>query len=863
MNLLKSPFHIKKGNFSVFRDDTGMIIENKSSSLGILILPRIIFSGKNKGKEIKVSFEGSILTGTSAQFKLVNKKRKIIFEAELNTISYFDKVTRASMPSIAIMPHTKVRISSINLEFGTSFFDEIKETFTGNILLMAPGYPTLRNKYGHGFIHTRVKAYQNLNWNFNVTVVHEEKYTQFYSFEGVTVCKTSYYNMRRILQDKKYDKILIHFFSEKFSQILDGSDTSKTKIYLYSHGGDMIYRDINKMIAPYFEQPKEFELYQENHFKKFDKIVEKYNEKKNVKWIFVTPWAQKRSEETNNIKYKNSIAIPCLIDEKQFKFIKKKPDLRKKIFILRKFDNVNTYSIDIDVRVILELSRRPFFKDLEFNIYGEGSEQERLLAPIKDFDNINIYKYFLTHEEMANAHAKNGIALFATRYDTQGVSACEAAMSGLVVISSVNPGVQQVINPELDTLCDTENYIQYADKIEELYNDENKFLELSQQMHDFVVSKCGYEHTIQKELNMFEDEIKVNILPPFKEPAPDNEIILTIAIPSYNVEKFIRNTVYSLINHKEAHKIEILIISDGSTDNTVTIGQELVDLTTVNSRSIVKLINKENGGHGSTINTGIELAKGKYFKLLDGDDYFDTKALEKLINYLENETSDLVLNNYVEDWTITTTMNSVRHYEFMNPGWQYQVEQLTYPSYGFTTWGPLLSTSTFRTKMLQDAGFKISEHCFYVDMELNFFAFIETQTITYYPLDLYIYQLGSPFQSVSKESFKRNYKHHEKITLRIVNQFYNRKHTISSEKRKYLFNFIIVPLVEGQYFLTTEYFNTKKPFMDFDRELKRHPEIYNDSRVLKKRITLLRKTNGRFFKVISALSKLRQFLKRK
>ena len=101
-------------------------------------------------------------------------------------------------------------------------------------------------------------------------------------------------------------------------------------------------------------------------------------------------------------------------------------------------------------------------------------------------------------------------------------------------------------------------------------------------------------------------------------------------------------------------KVEVLIINDGSKDNTAEIGRELERLTTIDGKSIVKLVDKPNGGHGSTINKGIELARGKYFKLMDGDDYFDTLELMKLIQKLENETADIILTNYVEDSSISS-----------------------------------------------------------------------------------------------------------------------------------------------------------------------------------------------------------------
>lgn len=108
--------------------------------------------------------------------------------------------------------------------------------------------------------------------------------------------------------------------------------------------------------------------------------------------------------------------------------------------------------------------------------------------------------------------------------------------------------------------------------------------------------------------------------------------ILTISIAAYNVEKYIGKTLDSLINDDVMDKIEVLIENDGSTDNTAGIANEYVK----NYPNTFKLINKQNGGYGSTINRSIKEAQGKYFKQLDGDDFLDTENLRKLVFFSEH-----------------------------------------------------------------------------------------------------------------------------------------------------------------------------------------------------------------------------------
>ena len=134
--------------------------------------------------------------------------------------------------------------------------------------------------------------------------------------------------------------------------------------------------------------------------------------------------------------------------------------------------------------------------------------------------------------------------------------------------------------------------------------------------------------------------------------------VLTIIIPSYNVENTLRETVESCLipdmNLREM--IEVLIVNDGSTDGTLQLAE---DLEKENS-GIIKVWDKKNGGHGSTINVGIDNCEGKYLKVVDGDDLLNTAALNELIKKLINTNVDAVMTNFKQLFMSTNSFKTIK-----------------------------------------------------------------------------------------------------------------------------------------------------------------------------------------------------------
>lgn len=814
-----------------------LVIENKSDDFAKVIFFKPIMV-RRKNFSLTVNIDS--IEGEQPIIKLLSVRLKCYEEIKPNSTYFWDVTPFGTFIALKVAPHSKFIIKAIKYKIGESRKKDLETKFnSGNkILMIVPMYPSNDNKYSCAFLHSRIKAYRKRGLDVDLAVVnHTEQYHYYYKYDGVEVNNISYNDIREILQIKKYDKILIHFLSEEYAQILDATDLSETEVVIYSHGADNLYRDRNIFETKYFS-PKYVPTQEEiKKFDKLDKIISRYNQMKNFTFVFVSLFAKNRSEKLIGIKYNNYKIIPCVIDESIYKYKKKDIKQRFKICMIRSFHNLNSYSIDTNVKTILALSKKSIFHNLEFAIYGKGEMHDILLAPIKDFPNVKIYNEFLSFEEMADMYSKNGISLFATRYDTQGVATLESAMCGTIPITSYGTGISCYLDESIGNFTDATDYNAMADLIENLVLNPSLFSKMSEAVHKSVLKNCSEKDTIEKELKFLKRKsIKRELI---KQKALDEKPLLTIAIPAYNCDKFLYNTVYSLIDHDYNNRVEILIINDGSKDDTAKIGKELEKIS-----PSVRLIDKENGGHGSTINVGIKEAKGKYFRLLDGDDYFITDAFVKYLLRLEKETADIVLTNYIEDFSIDAFKNPKLLYSNMEPYQLYDFELLTYSGYGFEGFGPLLSTSTYKTNNLRSLNFDIDHHCFYVDMEYNFMGAVSASTVIYYPLNIYCYYLGRAGQSMAPESMKRNYLNHEKVTMRLVKEYSAIKDSLPKYKQKYIVNRLIIPMVAAQYYIAIETVKTRKAFNSFDKKLKNYKEFYNNETIVGRKIKLHRLTNG-------------------
>jgi len=698
---------------------------------------------------------------------------------------------------LVLQAESSISLSDIKVETfaeKTSLIDEVSHQ--PDVLVIVPDYPSLNNLYNCAFAHSRNKEYVNNGIKVQVAAISQSNWYQtVYEHDGVSVFKGSHKDLKDLLSRKQYKVIITHFVDENLYSIFDGY-ISNEKLIFICHGPETVFRYLVNVTRPYFT-PAFKEPIQNDLFDLKEKYVKKYSQMDNVEWVFVSDWLKEFSEEQLNIKFKHSRVINNIINEELFPYSPKTADDRRKILIIRKFDNICQHSLDQVVLAILHLSRKDFFKDLEFEVYGDGNFYETLIEPILQFDNVHLHRTFIPNNKISSVHAKSGILLIPSRHDAHAVAMGEGASSGLVVVGSrVTSNPFFMNESENHTLADAEDYKELAGIIERLYNNPDEFLEISQRLSNDTRNNYCKSNTVAKEIKLIKTKLEeFSTMKPLNKKPSENPT-LTIAIPSYNVEKYIGKCINSILIAENIEDIEILVINDGSTDKTAEICAEYERI----SNGIVKLINKENGGHGSTINTAIKLAKGKYFRLVDGDDWVDAENLSKLVEIMKNSSTDIILTKGSYEYIETALLEDIIKYDNLVEGNVYHFDDLTFKGYGFATYGPLLTTGNYRTELLQKAGFTISEKKPYVDMEFNAFSLQLIDTIEYHNLDIYRYLIGREGQTISRDFWKRKYKDHLYIIFNILDKIVP-SDEFSAGKKSYIYKNIIAQMVDSQIFM--------------------------------------------------------------
>lgn len=116
---------------------------------------------------------------------------------------------------------------------------------------------------------------------------------------------------------------------------------------------------------------------------------------------------------------------------------------------------------------------------------------------------------------------------------------------------------------------------------------------------------------------------------------------ISIIIPVYNVEKFLKQSVESAINQTYKN-LEIILVDDGAKDSS---GKMCDEYKKKDER--IKVVHKENGGLSTARNAGLDVATGKYIMFLDADDFFEPNSCEVLYNEIEKLEADYVIGNYI------------------------------------------------------------------------------------------------------------------------------------------------------------------------------------------------------------------------
>lgn len=329
--------------------------------------------------------------------------------------------------------------------------------------------------------------------------------------------------------------------------------------------------------------------------------------------------------------------------------------------------------------------------------------------------------------------------------------------------------------------------------------------------------------------------------------------VLTISVAAYNVADYIAQTIESFLIPEIINDIEVLIIDDGSSDHTLQIARRYEE----QYPDSLRVIEKENGGHGSTVNRGIEEAQGCYFKTVDGDDWVAPNAFCNLVKHLKDAKDDVVVTNY--DWVDSETEKIIKTIDCGYSGVEYR------HSYLFADVSEKIYVNmhgmTYRTELLKNHPPMLDEHCFYVDAEFVLLPILWVNTISFLPDKVYQYRLGREEQSMTLRNMQKHCDNHEKVMRRLLEAYDNyhkntMQESLEQEKSAYLAKGI-ARIAASQIKIYLSYPPHKKwkaKIIDLGKMLKEnYPEIYcaNEN----KAVTLLRISKGLLYGIASRLLK--------
>ena len=295
---------------------------------------------------------------------------------------------------------------------------------------------------------------------------------------------------------------------------------------------------------------------------------------------------------------------------------------------------------------------------------------------------------------------------------------------------------------------------------------------------------------------------------------------ITFTIPSYNSQDYMRHVIDNLV--AVGDDIEVIIVNDGSTDDTGKIADEYEK----KYPTIVKAIQKENGGHGSGVMAGLHAAQSLYYKVVDSDDWVETQDVITMVNLIKKHLAegtdiDLYIANYV--------------YEHASDNSQYSMNYRKYlPIDTVFTWNDikrigletvfLMHSLMYKTEKLRESGMNLPNHTFYVDDIYAYVPLPFMKNLYYHDLDFYHYFIGRADQSINYDTMCKRYEQQVRVfKIMFESNSLEKLKTFPKHLYQYMWQFLMI--IGAVTFMTIvgtkeDKEIRKKFFKDFQKELK-------------------------------------------
>lgn len=317
--------------------------------------------------------------------------------------------------------------------------------------------------------------------------------------------------------------------------------------------------------------------------------------------------------------------------------------------------------------------------------------------------------------------------------------------------------------------------------------------------------------------------------------------ILSISIAAYNVEQYLDKAINSCIDENCIDLIEVLVVNDGSKDST----REIARKYEAKYPESIRLIDKKNGGYGTTVNLALREAKGKYFRLLDGDDWLEDGSINRYVEILKKAETDIVITgvNYFYEATGKQKLREVPWEKLGGETYSLSNEKM---KQAFSMWHMAVKTNKLK-KFWND----LPEHTLYTDQLFVYYSLLCAESIQIETFPVYCYRIGREGQSADTVNRKSHWYDICRI-YEIMLDDYVRRMDVSHAVDKRLE--VLYALVIRTLLLLEPDNKWRTKIVDYEEMQKQTcRKLYNGMWWKYKRITILRLTGYKAYGFISRL----------
>ncbi|QXB18809.1 Glycosyltransferase involved in cell wall bisynthesis [Corynebacterium coyleae] len=365
-------------------------------------------------------------------------------------------------------------------------------------LVIANEYPSKEKRYANGFVHRRVKFYQEAGLEVDVVAFGKRVRPDVYDFDGVKVLAGYVNELAGLISTREYASVSVHFPNSEMWKVLKGNIRDSANLIFYIHG----YEARNWSRLPYgIRDVAMLNARIERSLRTEDVWKEIVNS--NVdRFIFVSDWWREAAMDDLGVYFgsENSEVIHNFVDTRIFDYEKKDPQQRFKLLWVRSA-NAHNYGADIAAEFLRQLKLTPVWADLEVLIVGDGQYFNEF-DEFRDDEVVTVRRDFIKQEEIADLHKRFGMFIVPTRFDTQGVSRDEAMSSGLVPITCPVTAVPEFADSSCSILFAEDEVETAVEEYLRVARDPELFSAMSRAAAQRSADLNGAEATVAREIEL-------------------------------------------------------------------------------------------------------------------------------------------------------------------------------------------------------------------------------------------------------------------------------------------------------------------------------------------------------------------------